>query len=296
MSLKFLLNDGAHIPWLGFGTGTAFYGKDATAAVRAAIETGVLHLDGAQAYRNEETIGQAISLSGAPRDRLYITTKLAESPSENSVKNTLKSSLKKLGVDYVDLFLIHSPVTALKEGKLKQWWNEMEEIKTEGLAKSIGVSNFTVEHLQVILEDAKVVPAVNQARVLFQKTFVHPYTWDTASSIYDFCKEKGILIESYGGLSPIFRATGGPVDPVLAIASERLSKASGNPVSSGQVLTKWLIQKGMVVVTTSSKVSRIQEALATTALPDLTTDEITAIETEGVKWHRRFFMKHVFNE
>ncbi|KAJ3807794.1 NADP-dependent oxidoreductase domain-containing protein [Lentinula aff. lateritia] len=287
MSLKFKLNDGAQIPWLGFGTGTALFNKDSTEAVKVAIQTGVTHLDGAQLYRNEESLGQGIKDSGIPREKLFVTTKLAETPTAPTIKATLEESLRKLSLDYVDLFLIHSPVVALREGKLKQWWKEMEEIKKGGLAKSIGVSNFTVEHLQIILEDATVVPAVNQ---------LHPYVWDVASKIYSFCKDKGIVIESYGGLSPIVRAPGGPVDPVLASAAERLSKESGTNVSPGQVLSKWLIQKDVVVVTTSSKVSRIEEALLTASLPDLTVDEIFAIETEGSKVHKRFFMKHVFNE
>ncbi|KAJ3971892.1 NADP-dependent oxidoreductase domain-containing protein [Lentinula raphanica] len=276
MSLTFSLNDGARIPWLGFGTGTALYNKDSTEAVKAAIQTGITHLDGAQLYRNEQSLGQGIKDSGVPREKLFVTTKLAETPSAPTIKATLETSLKNLGLDYVDLFLIHSPFVALKEGKLKAWWKEMEEIKKEGLAKSIGVSNFTVEHLQIILEDATVIPAVNQ--------------------IYEFCKEKGIIIESYGGLSPIVRAPGGTLDPVLASTAERLSKESGTSVSPGQILSKWLIQKGVVVVTTSSKVSRIKEALSTASLPDLNADEISAIESEGLKVHKRFFMKHVFNE
>ncbi|KAJ3986113.1 NADP-dependent oxidoreductase domain-containing protein [Lentinula detonsa] len=289
MSLTFSLNDGTEIPWLGFGTGTALYNKDSTEAVKAAIQNGITHLDGAQLYRNEESLGQGIKESGVPRGKLYVTTKLEETPSAPTIKATLEISLKKLGLDYVDLFLIHSPFVATKEGKLKGWWKEMEEIKKEGLAKSIGVSNFTVEHLQIILQDATVVPAVNQIEL-------HPYIWDTGSKIYDFCKEKGIVIESYGGLSPIVRAPGGTLDPVLANAAERLAKESGTAVSSGQVLSKWLIQKGVVVVTTSSKVSRIKEALSTASLPDLSADEISAIETEGSKVHKRFFMKHAFNE
>ncbi|KAE9409517.1 Aldo/keto reductase [Gymnopus androsaceus JB14] len=284
-SLTFSLNDGNSIPWLGFGTGTALYSKDAAAAVKSAIETGVTHLDGAQLYRNEESLGDGVKQSGIAREKVFITTKLAETP-DGAIKSTLETSLKKLGVDYVDLFLIHSPAVAMKEGKLKQWWKEMEQIKKEGLAKSIGVSNFTVEHLQIVLEDATVVPAVNQIEL-------HPYVWDTASQIYSFCREKGIVVESYGALTPIFRAAGGPLDPVLVSASERLSKESGISVSSGQVLFKWLIQKGVVVVTTSSKVSRIKEALSTASLPDLTSDEIVAIETEGSKLHKSALMYYV---
>ncbi|KAJ3986114.1 NADP-dependent oxidoreductase domain-containing protein [Lentinula detonsa] len=281
MSLTFTLNDGVQIPWLGFGTGTALYTKDSTQAVKAAIQTGITHLDGAQLYRNEESLGQGIKESGVPREQLFVTTKLEETPSAPTIKATLETSLKKLRLDYVDLFLIHSPFVAMKDGKLKEWWKEMEEIKKEGLAKSIGVSNFAVEHLQIILEDATVVPAGNQ---------LHPYIWDTAAKIYDFCQEKGIVVESYGALSSLFRVPGGPVDPVIAGVVQRLSRESGTSVSPGQVLMKWLIQKRVVIVTTSSKASRIKEMLATPSLPDLTLEEIAAIETEGSKMHKRFFI------
>ncbi|KAJ3784101.1 oxidoreductase [Lentinula aff. detonsa] len=265
MSHTFTLNDGVQIPWLGFGTGTALYTKDSAEAVKAAIQTGITHLD--------ESLGQGIKESGVPREQLFVTTKLEETPSAPTIKATLETSLKKLGLDYVDLFLIHSPFVAMKDGKLKEWWKEMEEIKKEGLAKSIGVSNFAVEHLQIILEDATVVPAVNQIEL-------HPYI--TAAKVYDFCQEKGIVVESYGALSSLFRVPGGPVDPVIASAVQRLSNESGTSVSPGQVLMKWLIQKRVVIVST--------KCWPLPSLPDLTLEEIAAIETEGSKMHKRFFI------
>ncbi|KAJ4487778.1 oxidoreductase [Lentinula aciculospora] len=270
MSPTFTLNDGAQISWLGFGTGTALYHKDSADA------------------ENEESLGQGIKDSGVAREKVFVTTKVLKTLEGESVKATLKGSLKRLGLDYVDLFLIHSPTAALKAGGkagLRAWWKEMEELKKEGLAKSIGVSNFAVEHMEIILEDATIIPAVNQIEL-------HPYVWDTASQIYDFCKSKNIVIESYAALSSIFRASGGPVDPVLANVAARLrTKESDTTVSPGQVIFKWLIQKGVVVVTTSSKVSRIREALSTPSLPDLTEEEMATIETEGSKVHERFFVE-----
>lgn len=162
------LNSGAQIPWLGFGTGTALYGKDAANFVRAAIDANMIHLDGAQMYNNEDTLGEGIKASGKPRSELFITTKLhgkALKPGE-SIKDSLEASLAKLGLDYVDLFLIHDPTPATKIGKLAEWWSEMEGVQSEGLAKSIGVSNFTVEDLKIVLESGKIVPAVNQVRTL----------------------------------------------------------------------------------------------------------------------------------
>jgi diketogulonate reductase-like aldo/keto reductase len=156
------LNDGSRVPWLAFGTGTALYGQDASDFVKAAIENGITHLDGAQMYNNEDTLAAGIKASGKPRSELYITTKLKGLEPAQTATEALKVSLRKLNMDYVDLFLIHSPSPANKEGKLKALWDEMEEIHSQGLAKSIGVSNFRVEDLNVILDGAKVIPAVNQ--------------------------------------------------------------------------------------------------------------------------------------
>jgi diketogulonate reductase-like aldo/keto reductase len=166
MTKLFNLNNGATIPWLGFGTGTALYGRDAANLVRLAIDNKITHLDGAQMYNNEDTLGAGIKASGKPRSELFVTTKLAKLAPGQTVKESLKASLNKLGLDYVDLFLIHDPTPATKEGKLSQWWQGMEEVQREGLAKSIGVSNFRVEDLKVILDSGKIVPAVNQAGFL----------------------------------------------------------------------------------------------------------------------------------
>ncbi|KAG2020024.1 aldo-keto reductase, variant 2 [Coprinopsis cinerea AmutBmut pab1-1] len=239
------LNDGNQIPWLGFGTGTALYNKDATDNVRLALDNGVVHLDGAQVYGNEESIGAAIKATGKPRSELFITTKLKPglgfAPGQ-SVKETLQESLKKLGIDYVDLFLVHSPSPANKEGRLQDLWRQVEGMKRDGLAKSIGVSNFRVEDLNTILSTAEIVPAVNQIEL-------HPYVWKQAEPIYNLNKEKGIVTASYSGLTPLTHAVGGPLDAVLPDIRARLEKARGAPVSTGQVLTKWLLQKGVVVIT-----------------------------------------------
>lgn len=155
------LNDGTQVPWLAFGTGTALFGKDAAEFVRIAIENGITHLDGAQMYGNEETLGAGIKASGKPRSELFITTKLKTLEAGQTVKDTLQLSLKKLGVDYVDLFLIHDPT----KHDLKAAWKGMEQVKEEGLAKSIGVSNFRVQDLEVILDGATVIPSANQVRL-----------------------------------------------------------------------------------------------------------------------------------
>jgi diketogulonate reductase-like aldo/keto reductase len=161
-NLSFRLNDGTHIPWLGFGTGSALYGRDARNSVKVAIEHGISLLDGAQWYSNEDSLGAGIKDSGKNRSDLYILTKLKMLGEGDTVESLLRGSLEKLGVDYVDLFLIHSPLPY--KGRLKEVWKDMEALQKAGLAKSIGVSNFSVDHLNDILDDNSVVPAVNQVR------------------------------------------------------------------------------------------------------------------------------------
>ncbi|KXN92202.1 NAD/NADP-dependent indole-3-acetaldehyde reductase [Leucoagaricus sp. SymC.cos] len=300
------LNDGSRIPWLGFGTGTALYKQDAAQLVRQAISTGATHLDGAQAYENEDTLGEGIKLSKKPRSELFVTTKLKAPKPGQSVKDTLLESLKKLDMKYVDLFLIHDPTSYHKEGKLKEVWAQMEEVKGEGLARSVGVSNFTVEHLQEVLPGAKIIPSINQVGV-HQATAsaepdreiqieLHPYVWTATEPILELCKKHGIKIASYGGSTPLARVPDGPLKDVLPAIRARLEQTRGSPVTEGQVLSKWILQKGAIVITTSSKVSRVKGFLDTENVPELTEQEIWSIDEAGSKLHKRIFMRHCFNE
>lgn len=291
VSSTFTLNDGTTVPWLAFGTGTALFSQDAAHSVLAAIQSGITHLDGAQAYGNEESLGKGIALSNTPRSELFITTKLhARVGDPATVKETLQESLKKLGTDHVDLFLVHSPNPSNKEeGKLKRVWQQMELVKKEGLAKSIGVSNFRVEDLREILDGATVIPSVNQIEL-------HPYVWKAAEPIVNLCKEQGIVTASYGGLTPIVRAAGGPVDSMVEAARERVEKATGQSIASSQILTKWILQKGALVVTTTSKPDRIKVMLKAIDLPDLTKEEMEAIDKAGAELHKRVYMRYVFGE
>ncbi|OBZ75615.1 NAD/NADP-dependent indole-3-acetaldehyde reductase [Grifola frondosa] len=279
-SLTIPLNDGNRIPWLGFGTGTALYLKDAEQAVLTAINNGIIHLDGAQMYGNEESLGAAIAASGKTRSSLYVTTKLDKLREGQTVREAFLESLGKLKLDYVDLYLIHMPVA--HEGRLKAVWKEFEALKKEGLAKSIGVSNFRVRDLEELLDGATVVPAVNQIEY-------HPYVVKAAQPVIEYMKKHGILPTSYGGLTPIVRFKGGPVDPVLSSIRERLQKTSGKPVTEGQVLGLWLRAKGIPEITTTSKVERIKEYIATETLPDLTVEEVHAIDEAGSQVHHRVF-------
>ncbi|KAL0946691.1 hypothetical protein HGRIS_012878 [Hohenbuehelia grisea] len=283
------LNDGAEVPWIAFGTGTAHYNQNASEVVRMAIDNGFTHLDGAQVYENEETLGEGIKASGKPRSELFITTKLNKLAPGETVKQSLQASLQKLGVDYVDLFLIHFFVPWAKEGRIKEVWKGMEEVKKEGLAKSIGVSNFRIEDIKEVLDGASIVPAVNQLEF-------HPYIWKTIEPLVKLHNEHGIVTASYGGQTPVARVPEGPLTPVLETIRARLEEARGKPVTAGQVLTKWLAQKGAIVVTTSSKAERVKEYLDSANVPDLTEEEIGAIETTGAKLHKRIFLRQHFGE
>ncbi|KAI8998645.1 Aldo/keto reductase [Trametes punicea] len=274
------LNDGKRIPWLGFGTGTALYGKDASSAVRIAIANGIVHLDGAQMYGNEESLGEGIASAGKSRSELFVTTKLDKLPAGKTVRDTLLESLKKLKLDYVDLFLIHMPIH--HQGRLKSVWKQFEELQKEGLAKSIGVSNFRIKDLEEILEVATVIPAVNQIEY-------HPYVYKAAKPLLELHKKHNIVTTSYGGLTPVVRHKGGPIDPVLSSIRERLEKDTGKKVSEGQVLGLWLRSQGIPEITTSSKEDRIKEYVATQSLPDLKPEEVKAINEAGSKVHHRAF-------
>ena len=172
MSPKTLpLSDNTHIPWIAFGTGTAFNRNSCEAACAIARSAGCTHIDTAARYGNEEDVGKAIAASGIPRESLYVTTKLYSIPPDGTVEGNLRTSLGKLQLDFVDLYLIHAPFLFLQRfGGLKQVWREMVEVKARGLARSIGVSNFSVKFLEEIMELGLEKPAVNQ--VLFVNTFV----------------------------------------------------------------------------------------------------------------------------
>jgi len=160
------LNDNTTIPLLGFGTGTAHFKKDAQELVTAAIKAGFTHLDGAQVYENEESLGAGIAATDKPREQLFITTKFFRRPEGKTVRDTLVDSLAKLQLDYVDLFLVHTPLKFYKEpGGLKAVWKEMEGVKKEGLARSIGVSNFAAAQLREIIDGAEILPSINQVAI-----------------------------------------------------------------------------------------------------------------------------------
>ncbi|KAG6864525.1 hypothetical protein C0991_008926, partial [Blastosporella zonata] len=258
------LNDGNEIPAIGFGTGSALFGKDATDYVIQAIETGFSHLDTAQSYGNEGSVGEAIRESGLSREELFVTTKYWTGP----IQEAIRTSLSKLGLKYVDLYLIHQPrrVGHDFEGS----WKEFERVKEDGLARSIGVSNFNLEQLQTIVKTAKIKPAVNQIQF-------HPYNYAEHKSLLEYSAKHGIVTEAYGSLAPLTKFPGGAVDAPVNVAAKRLG------ITANQVIFAWVKAKGVVIVTTSSKKGRLEEYLAVGDLPSLTEEEVTAIDEAGAK-------------
>ncbi|KAJ7063895.1 Aldo/keto reductase, partial [Mycena amicta] len=260
------LNDGRSIPSLAFGTWKMGNGDGPITQVDQALGLGFDHVDTAQAYRNEYEAGVAIRDSGLPRDELFVTTKYSGVDGKG-IEQSVKESLANLGISYLDLYLIHSPRLAVPD--IPTVWKEMEEIQAAGLVKSIGVSNFDVKDLTILLASAKIKPAANQI-------LLHPYVYARQKPILEFAKKHGIVIEAYSALIPITTLPGGPVDkPVKAIAA-RLG------VSDDQVLLAWTKAKGAVVVTTSSKKERLLGYLNAGDL-ELTDEEISAIDEAGAR-------------
>ncbi|KAJ7926160.1 NADP-dependent oxidoreductase domain-containing protein [Mycena leptocephala] len=257
------LNDGKKIPAIAFGTGSIYKRTDVTRYVQQAIDAGFWHIDTAQYYETEEYVGNVIRESGLARSDLYITTKYGF----GDVQETIRSSLSNLGLEYVDLYLIHNPRAVPDVDAV---WKELEIIKKDGLAKSIGVSNFTLEALQSLVQKALVWPAVNQIEF-------HPYNYAKNKALVEWASKHGIVIEAYSSLSSITKFPGGPVDAPVAAAAARLG------ISSTQVLLSWVRAKGVVIVTMTSNKDRLEEYLAVGDLPQLSDADIAAIEEAGAK-------------
>jgi len=258
------LNDGHKLPEVGYGTWKIGKGAQAVDQIGTALEVGFDHIDSAQAYQNQEEVGQALRESGLKRSDVFVTTKF--SGGDNlPISQAIKQSLEKAGLSYVDLYLIHSP--RLVEGDIPGGWAEMEKIKKDGLARSIGVSNFEIKDLELLLKEANIVPAVNQ--ILF-----HPYVYSKQRPLLEYCKKQGIVVEAYSPLIPVTRYPGGPVDEPLS----RIAKRTG--ASFDQILLAWGKAKGTVLVTNSSKRSRLEGYLTAGDL-ELTEEEIGEIDAAG---------------
>ena len=231
------LNNGLKMPWLGFGVYQIDEGNEIETAVKCALETGYRSIDTAAVYKNETGVGKAMKESGIPRKDIFLTTKVWNDDLRK--KRTLQAfeeSLEKLQTDYVDLYLVHWPVA----GFYKEAWQAMEEIYASGRAKAIGVSNFLVHHLEDILSDSKVVPAVNQIEF-------HPYL--VQPELLQFCKSHQIQVEAW---SPLMQ---GHIVSVPAI--QEMAKKYNK--SEAQIVLRWDLQHGVVTIPKSVNPGRIAE-------------------------------------
>ncbi|AKK26649.1 aldo/keto reductase [Mycobacterium sp. EPa45] len=251
------LNDGTKIPQLGFGV-YQIAPDETASAVRTALEIGYRHIDTAEMYQNEKGVGQGIRDFGIDRGEVYVTSKLNNGfHKPDDAKRAFDATIEALGFDYVDLFLIHWPLPGLYDGDFVSTWKVLEEFKNDGRARSIGVSNFQIHHLETLARDTEVVPAVNQIEV-------HPYFANDELRAYG--TDHTILTEAW---SPI--AQGAVLgDPVIGKIAERLGK------SPAQVVLRWHIERGDIVFPKSVTPERIKENLEIFDF-ELSDDDIDAI-------------------
>ncbi|MCV7213764.1 aldo/keto reductase [Mycobacterium crocinum] len=251
------LNDGTKIPQLGFGV-FQIAPDETASAVRTALEIGYRHIDTAEMYQNEKGVGQGIRDFGIDRGEVYVTSKLNNGfHKPDDARRAFDKTIEALGSDYVDLFLIHWPLPTLYDGDFVSTWKTLEEFKTDGRARSIGVSNFQIHHLEQLARDSETVPAVNQIEV-------HPYFANDELRTYG--TDHTILTEAW---SPI--AQGAVLDdPVIGKVAERLGK------SPAQVVLRWHIERGDIVFPKSVTPERIKENLEIFDF-ELSDDDIDAI-------------------
>ena len=234
------LHDGTSIPQLGFGV-FQVPPKDTQQVVEQALEVGYRHLDTAQMYGNEKGVGDAVAASGLPRDELYVTTKLNNGfHRPDDARRSFAESLERLGLDQVDLFLIHWPLPTRYDGDYVSTWRTMVELQQEGGARSVGVSNFQPDHLRRIIDETGVVPVVNQVEV-------HPYFGNEAVRAAD--AEHGIATEAW---SPIAQGDVLDDETVVGIA-ERLRR------TPSQVTLRWHLQRGDIVFPKTTSRERMEE-------------------------------------
>jgi diketogulonate reductase-like aldo/keto reductase len=231
------LASGVDIPALGLGVYQLGPGEPTRAAVRHALEIGYRHVDTARIYGNEEDVGRALAESGVPRGEVFVTTKLWNS--DHGYAKTLRAcdaSLERLGLEYLDLYLIHWPVARLRDDT----WRAMVDLRARGKVRAIGVSNYTVRHLEELLAWSDDVPDVNQIEL-------HPFLFPR--DIVDLCATKGIAVEAYSPLTRGHRLA----DPAIAAIASALGR------TPAQILIRWGLQHGFVSLPKSARAARIEE-------------------------------------
>ena len=231
------LGDGNSMPLLGLGVWDAKSGKETYDAVIHALKTGYRHIDTAEMYDNEKDVGSAVIESGLPREEIFITTKLWDSGlGYDHALNAFDESLRKLNLEYLDLYLIHWP----EKGSRQEIWSVLERIKKEGRCRSIGVSNFAPKHLKEILTSADLPIAVNQIEM-------SPFLQQ--QGISSFCRNKNIHLTGYCPLSRGNRFN----NPILCRLAEETNK------TAAQLMIRWALQSGHTVIPKSARPQRIEE-------------------------------------
>ena len=229
------LSNGVRMPYLGLGVYLAADGNEVQQAISYALDAGYRHVDTASFYGNEEGVGSAVNNSDLKREHVFITSKVWNS--DQGYENTLRAfdtSLKKLKMDYLDLYLVHWPV----EGKFKDTWKAFEEIYRQGRVRAIGVSNFMQHHLEDLMQDCEVTPMVNQMEF-------HPYL--VQQSLLDFCSRQGIQYEAW---SPLMKGQIFDIPELVALAGKHQKTVV-------QIVLRWNLQKGVVTIPKSVKKERI---------------------------------------
>jgi 2,5-diketo-D-gluconate reductase A len=249
------LNNGVEMPILGFGVFQIADAAECERAVSNALAAGYRLIDTAASYLNEEAVGRAIAASGVPREELFVTTKLwSQGAGEGKTRAAFERSLQRLGLDYLDLYLIHQPF-----GDVYGAWRDMEKIAAEGLSRAIGVSNFHPDRLIDLILHNEITPAVDQVET-------HPFHQRVADQ--QFMAAEGVQIESWGpfaeGKNGLF------TNPVLSAIAEAHGK------SVGQVVLHWLTQRGVVVIPKTVRPERMAENLDVFDF-ELTEDEMASI-------------------
>lgn len=239
MAVNTTMRTNRKIPSIGLGVYQSAPGESTQNAVLAAFAAGYRHIDTASIYNNEADVGDAIARSGLDRNEIFVTTKLwNDDHGYDNALQALDRSLDKLGLDYVDLYLIHWPVPHVRLDS----WRALERMTLDGRVRDIGVSNYLVRHIDEILDHAPVVPAVNQIEL-------SPYNYGTRLDTVEKCRASGILLEAYSPLTKARKLD----DPLLA----EIGAAHGK--TAAQVLIRWALEHGFVVLPKSVKVNRIEE-------------------------------------
>ncbi|TFY81114.1 hypothetical protein EWM64_g2898 [Hericium alpestre] len=284
----FTLNNGTKIPSVGMGCwmGEPGGGEAVRDMCVKALAAGYRHFDTAAGYSNEEQVGAALRESGIPREELFVTTKLG--PDHEHVRERLDESLEKLGLDYVDLYLIHWPF-AMKDDKMLSpdqfptivdTWKQMEKLLDTGKVKSIGVSNFSIKTLSEILPHCKVIPAINQVET-------HPYL--PHHGLKKFCESHGIRLTAYSPLGQPPAADKQTTVPALFADATIAALSKKHGATTAQVLISWCVQRGVICIPKSANVERMTKNITLLKFDDADMQTIDNLHKEEGK-HRQLIV------